>query len=131
LRLTSALVVDEVKKHPNGQVDLLGLFEDLYFDTLPITLDSLSLFLDIELSSEDRGKKHELIFILIGPEDQPLGEPWQIKFTVPSEAEYDRSSVQLDPTLFSLTFQKFGNYAIQIQHNSVVLRRLPLYVHQN
>ena len=133
MTLSSALVVDEIKKHPDGRVDLLGLFEDLYFESIPIILENLSLFLDIELATEDRGKRHALQFTLIGPDGAPTSDPWNIKFAVPGLSEYPRNAVQLDPTLFSLTFPRFGPYAIEIHHveSGALLRRIPLHVHAN
>ena len=53
MRILTALVVDEIRETEEGRVDLLGLREDLHFDTLPVVLERMTLFLEFEVAPED------------------------------------------------------------------------------
>ena len=129
MQVAAALLVDEVRKHPEGGVDLLGLFEDIYFDEVPVTLESISVFIDLALSDADKGIQHSLEFLLVDPQGNAQQEPTRIRFAVPPAREFPRDSAQLDMALFTLTFHSFGTYWIEVRDNGELLRRIPLYVH--
>jgi hypothetical protein len=111
MRLLTALVVDEIRENEDGRVDLLGLREDLYFDALPVILERLTLFLELEVSADDRGKDHTLGIRLSEATGRVLKE-LPLRFTVP--AGFERPTAPLDPTLFELTFERFGPHQIDI-----------------
>jgi hypothetical protein len=125
LHVNSALVVDEIKIHDDGQVDLLGLREDLYFDQVPVILQSLSLFVELEITPEDRGVKHVLELRLID-HDGKVAQATPIKFDIP--ANYERPTAHVDPTLFEVTFNRFGPYYLDLITDNVLARRLYLSV---
>lgn len=127
MQVISALLVDEVVKHPEGRVDLLGLFEDIYFEEVPVTLESISLYVDFELSEADKGKEHVVDFRIVDEDNQPIQEaPTKIRFSVP--VDFPRDNAQLDMALFAITFQRFGAHYIELWHEGVLLRRLALHV---
>jgi len=128
MQVVTALLIDEVQKHADGRVDLLGLFEDLYLDEVPVTLEAISLFVDLAISEPDRGIAHTLEFRLLDPNGIAKQDPTRIRFTVPYENEFPRDSAQLDLALFNLTFHEYGKYAIEIRIGHELLRRIPLYV---
>lgn len=130
MRIASALLVDEIRKHSDGRVDLLGLFEDLYLDAVPATLESVQAYLELEFDAEDRGQRHELELQLLGPDGRPGQAPWTIRFAVPAESAFPRGGAPLDLSLFALTFRAFGPHLLEIRHRGATLRRLPLYVSQ-
>ena len=128
MQVITALLVDEVKKHPEGGVDLLGLFEDIYLDEVPVKLESISLYVDLALDAADKGVSHTVEFRLIAPDGTAQGEPTKIRFAVPPHSEFPRDSAQLDLVLFEQTFMTFGTYHIEIRRGEQVLRRVPLHV---
>ena len=128
MQVITALLVDEVRKHDNGGVDLIGLFEDIYFDAVPVKLESLGLYVDLSLSPADKGLAHTVEFALVSPDGETRDEPTKIRFSVPSHAEFPRDSAQLDLVLFEQTFDTFGTYHVEIRKSGAVLRRVPLYV---
>jgi len=125
MRVNSALVVDEIRMHDDGRVDLIGLREDLYFDVVPVILQSLSLFVEMEITPDDRGKKH-VIEIRLGNDDGKEAQATPIKFDIP--ADYDRPIAHLDPTLFEVTFHRFGPHYLDILCDGVPARRLFLNI---
>ena len=128
MQVITALLVDEVKKHPDGRVDLLGLFEDIYLDELPVRLDALSLFVDLALADADRGRTHTLEFRLVDAAGAARQEGSKVRFTIPPLAEFGRDSAQLDLVLFEQTFHAFGTHYVEVRLGDAVLRRVPLYV---
>ena len=128
MQVITALLVDEVKKHPEGRVDLLGLFEDIYFDAVPVKLDAVSLYVDIALAPADKGVTHTLEFRLVAPDGAAKGEATKIRFAVPTESAFPRDAAQLDLVLFEQTFYEFGTHHVEIRHEGELLRRIPLHV---
>jgi len=128
MQVVAALLIDEVRKHPDGRVDLIGLFEDLYLDDVPVTLEAISLYVDLAVSEADRGVTHTLEFRLVDPAGASRQEPTRVRFAVPSQAEFPRDSAQLDLALFNLTFHSFGAHAIEVWSGTELLRRISLYV---
>jgi hypothetical protein len=128
MQVITALLVDEVRKHPEGGVDLIGLFEDIYLDEVPVKLDNMSLFIDLALAPADKGVAHTLEFVLVSPDGSTRGEATKIRFGVPPHAEFPRDSAQLDLVLFEQTFYSFGTHYVDIRKDGQVLRRIPLHV---
>ena len=127
MQVVSALLVDEIAKHDDGRVDLLGLFEDIYFEEVPVTLESISLYVDFELSAVDKGKEHTVDFRIVDEDNHPIQEaPTKIRFSVP--ADFPRDNAQLDMALFTITFQRFGAHYIELWHEGILLRRIGLHV---
>ena len=128
--LLNALLVDEIRKHPSGQVDLIGLYEDLYLERLPTTLENIQIFIDLELETEDKGKKHQIeMNIVTHATKEPVGRPVQIRFDVPEAALFPRNTAQLDLAFFDIIFSHFGRYDIEIRVNNLLQRSLPLYLY--
>lgn len=128
MEVTAALLVDEIKKHPDGRVDLLGLFEDIYVGSVPFALDNLSLFLDLELAPEDRGRKHVMEVHLLDADAGPVQPARIIKFDVPAEDDYPRSTAQLDLIFPSVTFRRFGVHHLDIVLDGRRARRVYLSI---
>jgi|GEM_PF-2380360 hypothetical protein len=129
MQVACALLIDEIRKHPDGRVDLLGLFEDIYLDSVPVTLESLSVFLDLEVAPEDKGKEHSLELSVTDPDGMVSGEVTRVRFGIPPAEEFPRESAQLDLALFEVPFHRFGPHAVEIRTGGRLLRRLPLFVH--
>lgn len=129
MQITSALWVDEIRKHGDGRVDLLGLFEDIYLDEVPVTLESLSVFIDMEISPKDRGRPHTLELRLTDDTGKPVQDPTTVRFSVPAESEFPRPTAQLDLSLFQITLRRFGPHALEILIDGFPARRLYLGVH--
>ena len=126
MRVANALVVDEIRDRPDdGSVDLIGLREDLYFDDVPVVLEQLTLFIELEIGPNDRGTSHKIDIKISGPDGELISAA-PIKFSLP--ADFPRPFAPLDPTLFDTTFKAFGPHALDIFVGGVHSRRLFLTV---
>lgn len=125
MRVNSALVVDEIRMHEDGRVDLLGLREELAFDQMPVILQSLSLFVELEITPEDRGRRHELELRLTDTEGR-VAKATPIRFEMPGD--YDRPVAHLDPTLFDVTFHRFGPHFLDLIADGTPARRIYLNI---
>jgi len=85
----------------------------------------MTLFVELEVSPEDRGRRHALGFRLSDDDDRVLKEV-PIQFSVPPD--YPRPTAPLDPTLFELPFERFGPYYLDIFVAGAHARRLYLTV---
>jgi hypothetical protein len=128
VEVTSALIVEEIRKHPDGRVDLLGLFEDFYVTGVPVAIEIFMLFLDLELHPDDKGRPHVLELRLIDPDGRPVGPARPIRFDVPADADYPRSTAQLDLPFGDVTFTAFGPHRLEVVIDGRVARRLYLGV---
>lgn len=128
MQLLSALLVDNIVKHPDGRVDLIGLFEAIYFDKAPFILENLSIFVEIGIEPTDRGQPRALGVAVCDPGGVVVGEPTVARFVVPTELEYPRPVAQLDLALFNIPFDKWGPYRVRFAIDNVVVREIPLDV---
>ena len=128
MQVITALLVDEVRKHDTGGVDLIGLFEDIFLDAVPVKLESLSIYVDLSLEPADKGTAHTLEFALVCPDGTAPDEPTAIRFSVPPHDDFPRESAQLDLVLFDQTFPVWGTYHVVVRKNGEILRRIPLHV---
>ncbi len=129
MEVINALWVDEIRKRPDGGVDLLGVFEDLYLDEIPVTLENLSLYVEVTFGPGDRGQRQTLQLHLTDETGQSAQEPSHIRFGAPPLDDYPRPSAPLDLALFEVTFRRFGAYQLDITVNGEPARRVYLYVH--
>jgi hypothetical protein len=125
LRVLTALVIDGIEQHDDGRVDLLGLREDYYFDAVPVMLTSMTLFIELEIGTDDRGKRHHLLFRLVEGSGRALKE-FPVQFTLPPD--HPRPVAPMDPTLFELPFERFGPHYLDILVNGEHSRRVFLNV---
>lgn len=128
MKLLNALLLDNIVKHPDGRVDLLGLFEAIYFEQVPFILDSLSIFVEVEIETADRESRHTLELQMFTHDGKPASDPTTIQFMAPSAVEYPRSVAQLDLALFKVPFNAFGEYKLRVVLDGVPAREIPLEV---
>ena len=131
MEVTAALLVDEVKKHEDGRVDLLGLFEDIYVESVPFRLDNLSLFLDLEIAPEDKGRKHVLEVRLLDAVGNQVQPAQIIRFDVPDADDYPRSTAQLDLIFPNVPFLRFGIHHLDVILDGKRARRVYLSIQQS
>lgn len=122
MRVVNALMVDEIRDREDGGVDLIGLREDLYFDAVPVILQTLTLFVEVGLTPEDRGRNHTLEFRLVEGATERVMRTASLRFTI--APNHPRPTAPLDPTLFELPFERFGPYYLEIWSNGEPDRRL-------
>jgi hypothetical protein len=124
--ISCAVFVDGVRQGENG-IDLCGLSEGFGFPGLPVTLEKMPLFLNLELDEADRGKACRLEFHLLSPNGLALDSPNWLDFTLPTDDE--AVTAKLLPTL-DLTFHSFGIHTLEIRHDETTLQRLQLTITQ-
>ena len=127
MTVLNALLIDSMVRHPDGRVDLVGLFEDIHFPSLPSTYESLSLFVDLQFAEPERGERKAVDLVLRSP-DGGEAHRTTVKFEIPTLAQYPRDTAQLDLTLFHPTFTHYGNHCIEIREQETMLQRIPLRV---
>lgn len=127
MQIVTALIVDEIRdsEHEDGRVDLIGLRENLYFDELPVILERLTLFIEMQVGPNDRGRRHGLGFRLSDHADKVLKEV-PVNFALPEN--FPRMTAPLDPTLFELPFERYGPHYLDLFLDGEHQRRLYLNI---
>lgn len=126
MTISCAVFVDGVRQGESG-IDLCGLSEGFGFPSLPVILEKMPLFLNLELDDDDRGKACRLEFHLLSPKGQALDSPNWLDFTLPTDEE--TVTAKLLPTL-DLTFHSFGIHTLEIRYEETILQRLRLMITQ-
>lgn len=111
MQVLNALVVDEIREETDGITSLIGLRDTLYFPQVPIILERLLLYIELEIAPEDRGRPH-LLAVRVSRADGKMLKAVPIKFGVPDD--YDLPTAPLDPTLFEITFDTYGLHVIDL-----------------
>lgn len=127
MTILNALLIDGLKRHPDGRVDLLGLYEDIHLPNLPAAIESLSIFVDLAFDPDERGNPMALALHLLDPDGNCVHQS-SVKFTVPTVEQYPRDTAQLDLALFTPTFHAHGPHRLEIRHDETLLRSLPLHI---
>lgn len=122
MRVLNALIVDEIRDREDGGVDLIGLRSDLYFDSIPVILETLTLFVEVGLAPDDRGKPHQLEFRLVEAETERILRSAPLRVSIP--LDHSRPTAPLDPTLFELPFERFGPHFLEIWTDGEPDRRI-------
>lgn len=126
MRVLNALVVDEIQDRDDGGINLIGLREDLFFDAMPVILEALTLFVEVAIFPEDRGKPHSLEFRFIEAETGRVTKEIPLKFSIP--LDHMRPTAPLDPTLFEIPFERFGAHFLDIMVDGEHDRRIVLNI---
>ncbi len=111
MQVLNALVVDEIREDADGVTSLIGLRDTLHFAQLPVILERLLLYIELEIAPEDRGQPH-ILALRLSSADGKMLKAVPIKFGVPDD--YDLPTAPLDPTLFEITFEQYGLHVIDI-----------------
>lgn len=124
MTISMAAFVDSVRQRDDGGLDLCGLTEGFGFPSVPVTLEEVPLFLNLELDESDRGAHCKLAFHLLTPSGQQVDSENRLEFTLPSD---DVPTAKLLPAL-SLSFHHFGTHTLEIRRDDAVLQRLHLTI---
>ena len=124
LELLTAVLAHEVRVSEAGTVDLLGLFGDVYTDTVPFTLPQFSVFLDIEFGPADLGQSHVLGFRLLDGEGRAVTPAAGVRFDAPRHDPKPRKVLQHVQNYQDVTFRSPGVHHLDIVYRGQTLRRL-------
>ena len=124
MTISTAVFVDSVRQRDDGGLDLCGLTEGFGFPSLPVTLEEVPLFLNLEIDEQDRAQKCRIAFHLLTPSGQQVDSENRLEFTLPGD---DVPTAKLLPAL-NLTFHHFGIHTLEIRRDDLVLQRLHLSI---
>lgn len=115
MQILNALVVDEIREDAEGVTSLVGLRDTLHFEQVPVILERLLMYLEVEIAPEDRGQPH-ILALRLSSADGKMLKAVPIKFGVPDD--YDIPTAPLDPAIFEIKFEQFGLHVIDIFHST-------------
>lgn len=125
MTISTALFVDSVRQRDDGGLDLCGLSEGFGFPSVPVTLEQVPIFLNLELDPDDYGKHVRLAFHLFAPTGGQFAPENTLEFTLPT----DVCTAKLLPAM-NLTFHHFGIHTLEIRLGETLLQRLHLTITQ-
>lgn len=125
MTISTALFVDSVRQRDDGGLDLCGLSEGFGFPSVPVTLEQVPIFLNLELDPDDYAKPVRLAFHLLAPSGGQFSPENTLEFTLPT----DTPTAKLLPAM-NLTFHHFGIHTLEIRLGETLLQRLHLTITQ-
>ena len=128
MELLTAVLAHEVRVSEAGTVDLLGLFGDIYTDSVPFTLPQFTVFLDIEFGPADLGQSHVIGFRLLDSQGRSVTPPVGVRFDAPRHDPKPRTVMQHVQNYRDVTFLSLGAHFLDVVYRGQTLRRLFLNV---
>ena len=110
----------------NGMTYAHAIFDFLEFKEFPVTWPNTCYVINMKFGQNDVRKPHKLSLDFLGPKNQNVIEPAEIKFAV-TEERYLTFRIQFKP----ITFEEPGFYALKIAVNGRQEKGILLPVKKN
>jgi len=127
--MSLALLADYANVSREGKLNIMGVFDNIYATSVPVSHGQLQLVLTVEGSSAESGKDHPLEIELISPGgDSVFKVSGTIHFAkAPHEAPIKaNSTIQMN----NLVFRQFGRYRFVISVDGALREEIPFTVIQ-
>ena len=128
MELLTAVLAHEAKISEVGTVDLLGLFEDVYTDEMPLTLPHFCVFLDMEFVPADLGQSHIIGFRLLDGGGRPVCPPVGVQIDAPRHDPKPRKVMHHTQNFHDTVFRSAGTHHLDVVYRGQTLRRLHLNI---
>jgi hypothetical protein len=112
-----------------GRLSILGVFDTIFAVNLPSTHPHCSVALRLRLKKTEEGK-HTLKLHIVDNDGQMITPEISGEFTVQLQENERQGTINLVLNLQGLTFNRYGEYAINLAIDSHELGSLPFWVRQ-
>ena len=112
-----------------GRLSILGIFDTIFAASLPATHPQCSVALRIRFSKVEEGK-HSLTLHIVDYDGKMIIPPLNGEFGIQLTGNDQHGTVNLVLNLQGLTFNRLGEYAVNLAIDSHELDTLPFLVKQ-
>lgn len=127
MEIALSLLADYSNVSKEGKLNILGIFDRIYAQSVPATHPQMQIIMTLEADSMESNRDHVLEVELIDADGNKLFSiSGHLKFSPPPPGEQVRINhcIQLN----NVRFDHFGSYAFKILINNEVRKSVPLSV---
>ena len=126
INIPLALVADYANVSREGKLNIMGIFDQIYSDSVPALHPQMQLIVTIVADRSEADKEHSIIIELIDADNiaKLARVEGTVKFEKPPSGEEIRINHILQ--LNNIAFSKYGEYSFKIHINGVVKKSLPI-----
>ncbi|MBI3981722.1 MAG: hypothetical protein HY337_02340 [Gemmatimonadetes bacterium] len=125
-----ALIADGANISVDGKVNILGEFDTLFAEAVPVRHPGFWFVAKLLLGGRDVGQKR-LMLKLVDEDGNSVVPPLSLRLTIPlpgAEFTGDRWPLPVVLQVSSLLLPRFGAYVFELRTDDRVLAEVPLYV---
>jgi len=130
IKVTLALLADFASISQGGKINILGIFDSLYAEILPVVIPHMYLVLRFEGEGGEANKQYNAELQLINEDGAAvISLPGVIMLHHPPSGKYISRYDHIFP-LFNLQLEQFGNYEFKIFINNEIRGSVPFSIHR-
>lgn len=125
-----ALIADSANISVEGKLNILGEFDTLFAEVVPVRHPTLWFVAKLLLDSRDVGEKRFMLR-LVDEDGNTVLPPLTMKVTIPQPGPAftgDRQALPIVLMVSDATFPKFGAYLFELRVDEQVIAEVPLHV---
>lgn len=127
MEVALALLADYANVSREGKLNILGIFDNIYSQSVPATHPQMQLIMRLEADRLEADREHKVEVELIDADGNKLFSiGGNLKFGPPPPGEKVRINHVIQ--LSNLRFDRFGSYEFKILINNEVRKEVPLAV---
>lgn len=126
---TEIFVLCDAAADYQGRLNILGVFDSIFSKTVPAVHPHCSVALRIRFSRTEVGE-HSLFLHIVDYDGKMVIPPLDGKFIVEMQDHERYGAINLVLNLQGLTFNSFGEYAVNISVDRHQIASLPFHVRQ-
>ena len=130
MRAEIAVLADAANISREGKLNICGVFQNIFGQTLPIGWPVMCLVLQLRLESEETGKRHTLGIRLKAPQGNVLQQFPDAQFDSVLDPTARKVTIPLTVNFAGLVFPAFGLYGFEVLVDGVSLTTVELEVGQ-
>ena len=130
MQVEIAVLADAANISREGKLNICGIFQHVFGQSLPIGWPMMTLVLQLRLAPEEAGQRHTLSIRLNAPQGNVLQQFPDAQFEAPADPGARKVIIPLTVNFAGLAFPAFGQYGFEILVNGVSLTTVELEVGQ-
>lgn len=127
MKVALALLADYANVSREGKLNILGIFDRIYTQSVPATHPQMQIIITLETERAEADREHKIEVELIDADgDKIFSIGGNLKFSPPPPGEQVRINhvIQLN----NLRFDRFGSYDFKILINNEIRQSIPLSI---
>lgn len=130
INIPLALVADYANVSQEGKLNIMGIFDKIFADSVPALHPQMQLIVTIVADRSEAGKEHSIIIELI--DEDNIAKLARIEGTVKFEKPPSGEEIRINHILQlnNIAFNKYGVYTFKIQVDGEVRKSLPIKLMQ-
>lgn len=130
MQVEIAVLADAANISREGKLNICGVFQNIFGQSVPIGWPIMTLVLQIRLEPGEAGRPHGLTIRLNGPDGKLLQQFPDAQFEAPADPGARKVTVPLTINFAGMVFPAFGVYGFELVVDGKTLSTVELEVGQ-